>query len=85
MGINPEYQFSLQTKYDANLKMFQSREGGVGIHVSILKKTVSVVTLRETFYLNKHLDTLAKSLFHLCKVTLLNFWLDRYRFLETRS
>lgn len=64
--------------------MFHTREGHVRISVSILKKAVSVVILRETFYLNEHINIFAINLFHLCIVTL-SFWLERYRFLETRS
>lgn len=50
-------------------KMFQTGEGGIGINVSALKKTVSVVILRENFYSNKHIYIFAINLFHLYKVT----------------
>ena len=72
-GNNPEYHFSLQTKCEANLKMFHTREGYVRINGSILKKAVSMVILRETLYLNEYFNVFAINLFHLCIITLFSF------------
>lgn len=59
LGINPHYHFSLQTKCEPNQKMFQTGKGSVGINVFILKKTLSVVALKETLYLHECIDIFA--------------------------